>query len=66
MKNVFIPFDISRLLITTETTIDRNFETDYMKGILIKPISILLHLFNNFIEITFIHFFIFLVFVNLF
>ncbi len=36
MKSVFIPFNISRLFIITETTIDRNLETDYVKGIFDK------------------------------
>jgi hypothetical protein len=36
MKSVFIPFDISRLLVITETTINRNLETDYVKGIFDK------------------------------
>jgi hypothetical protein len=33
MKSVFISFWISRLLIITETTIDRNLSTDYVKWI---------------------------------
>ncbi len=36
MKSVFILFDISNLFIITETTIDRNLETDYVKGIFDK------------------------------
>jgi hypothetical protein len=49
MKSVFISFDISRLLIITETTIDRKLGTDYVKWIFDKKPNFDFH-FDAFLQ----------------